>query len=71
MQKKGRNAKKSRKCMFDFKINAKKGHKCKKKAENACSISKFMKKGRNAKKVCKKGRDINLLVCYNMPYLSP
>ena len=51
MQKKGRNAKKSRKCTFDFKINAKKGHKCKKKAENTFSISKFIQKNiKNGKK---------------------
>ena len=45
MQKKKQKCKKkSRKFTFDFKINAKKGHKCKKKAENTFSISKFIQK---------------------------
>ena len=44
--------KKSIKCTFDFKINAKKGHKCKKKAENTFSISKYIQK--NIKKGKKK-----------------
>ena len=52
MQKKGRNAKKSRKCTFDFKINAKKDINAKKKAENTFSISKFIQK--NIKKGKKK-----------------
>ena len=44
MQKKGRNAKKGRKCMFNLKIHAKKG-------KNAFSISKFIqKKSKNEKK---------------------
>ena len=44
MQKKGKNEKKSRKCTFDFKINAKKGINAKKKAENTFSILKYIQK---------------------------
>ena len=51
-KKKAEMQEKSRKCTFDFKINAKKGHKCKKRAENTFSISKFIQK--NIKKGKKK-----------------